>query len=297
MHQYCLEKWRMKLLKVPVKKIRKIKKDIYLLSFTSYYLAKKSLPGQFLHIKVDSSTILRRPFSVHRVAGNDIFVLFKIRGKGTHLLSQYRKGDFLDIIGPLGNKFNYHFIASPRQLPNEYKRLRILMAGGIGVAPLVFLGEKVKRSPVTGHPLKSLSSHGASKSQVLVLLGAKTKRDILCKEDFKKLGYKVLVATEDGSIGFKGTVIELLKKTLSTMDWGLSTKIYACGPKEMFLKLTRVLRNYPEVECEISFDQFMGCGVGICYACTIDTLDGPKRVCRDGPVFNLRKIRVNSLGS
>jgi len=126
----------MKLIKGAVKKVEKIKEDVYLLSFSSPYLAKKSAPGQFLHIKIDPATLLRRPFSVHKIRGNDIFILFRIRGKGTNLLSQYKKGNYLDILGPLGNGFNYS---------KSIKRncQHVIVAGGMGVAPLIFLGEKL----------------------------------------------------------------------------------------------------------------------------------------------------------
>jgi dihydroorotate dehydrogenase electron transfer subunit len=252
--------------------IIRLKRDVYLLSFFSSYLAKKSQPGQFLHVRVHSSLALRRPFSVHKVEGSSVFILFKVRGRGTLLLSRYRKGQALDIIGPLGNGFNHQSPITNHQSP-------ILVGGGMGVAPLVFLAQKI--SKVLG--LESRVSG-------LVLLGVKNRNEILCKDDFKRLGFRVLVATEDGSIGFRGTVIELLKRELLVINPQQPTKIYACGPKEMFYELADILADYPQIECETSFEQFMGCGIGACLGCVIKTRQGYKRVCKDGPVFDIRDV-------
>ena len=127
------------------------------------------------------------------------------------------------------------------------------------------------------------------KYQLAVILGARTKQELLCISEFKKLGCKVSVATEDGSEGFKGTVTELLQN-LSTITYQPTTNIYACGPKAMFLALAAVLRCCPQVECEVSFEQSMGCGIGICLGCVVNTVGGYKRVCKDGPVFNLKDM-------
>ena len=163
-------------LKVKISSVRKLKTDFYLLGFDCPYLARKSQPGNFLHIKVDK-TILRRPFSVHKVQGSKVYILFKLKGRGTKILARAKKGGYLDVIGPLGEGFKVNS-----------KTKNILLAGGIGVAPLVFLAEKLKGS------------------SGLVLLGAKDKKEILCENEFKKLGFKVQTATDDGSKGYKGSV-------------------------------------------------------------------------------------------
>ena len=165
-------------LKAKVSEIKKLKTGFYLLSFNSAYLAKKSQPGNFLHLKVDKA-ILRRPFSVHKVQGSKVYILFKLKGRGTKILSQTKKGSYLDIIGPLGEGFKVNL-----------RTKNILLAGGIGVAPLVFLAKKLKeiRNP-------------KSEIRNIVLLGAKNKQEILCESEFKKLGFNVQVATDDGSKG------------------------------------------------------------------------------------------------
>ena len=253
----------MKQICVKLESIKKLKPYIYLLEFKSPYIAKQAKPGQFLHIKIENKlTILRRPFSIHNIKGSSIYILFKVRGRGTEALSQFRKGDFLDIIGPLGNGFN---------LPKKEK-INILVAGGIGIAPLLFLAKRL------------------NKAQGIAVLGSKSKQEVICESEFRKLGYKVLMATEDGSRGFKGTAVGLLKNTLNKKCAMGNSNIYVCGPKEMFFEINKILKEHPKANCQVSFEQFMGCGLGICCTCSIETKNGYKKVCKDGPVFNIRDI-------
>jgi len=263
----------MKQIYTKIESIKKIKPLIYLLEFSSPYLAKKAKPGQFLHLKIENKvTILRRPFSIHSIKGNKVYILFKVRGRGTKLLSQFKKGDCLDIIGPLGKGFRYE----GRGRRDEG---RILIAGGIGVAPLVFLAEQLKKLQITNYKLQNL-----------VILGAKSKNEIVCEDEFKKLGYKVIVATEDGLRGSKGAAIDLLRKSIYDIRNTIYTDLYACGPKEMFFEINKIIKEYPQINCQVSFEQFMGCGLGICYGCSIETKNGYKKVCKDGPVFDIKDI-------
>jgi len=255
-------------LTVKVKKLNKIKVDIYLLSFDSAYLSKNSYPGQFLHIKI-IKTILRRPFSIHCVKGKTVFILFRIRGRGTQILSGYKPGDRVNIIGPLGKGF----CLSGKSDKN------ILLAGGLGVAPLLFLAQRL----TTVHSQQSIGHR-------LVLLGANTKKEILCEQEFKNMGFRVIIATEDGSKGYKGTVIEALKKILNTQYSILTTNIYACGPEAMFKGIGKVIGRRKNINCQVSFEQFMGCGLGACCGCTIETKKGYQKVCKDGPVFDIKDI-------
>lgn len=265
-------KYQMKIkqLTCVIDKVRKIRNDVYLFCLISPYLVKISSPGQFLHIKVNS-TILRRPFSIYKVNKNKIYIFFKVKGRGTVLLSRYRKGDNLDVIGPLGRGFDVR--------PKDKEAQSILVAGGMGVAPLVFLGEKLKAMQNTKH-----------KTQNSVLLGAKNKDEVLCEREFTKLGFKVFAATEDGSRGYKGTVLDLLQNELLAQCPVPYVNIYACGPKEMFFKMAVILKDYSKVNCQVSFEQFMGCGLGVCCGCTIETKNGYKKVCKDGPVFDIKDI-------
>jgi len=262
----------MKQLKVKTAFLKKIKSDVFLLGLDSSYLAKTAKPGQFLHVKVDDkTTILRRPLSVHKIEKNLVYILFRVRGRGTRLLANSKKGDIFDIIGPLGNGF---YVPHPTSHVQQ-----ILVAGGMGVAPLVFLAEKL-----TG------IKNQKSKIKNLVLLGAKSKKEVLAESEFKKLGFEINIATDDGTRGYKGSVVALLKKNLSAMRSPLNANIYACGPKEMFFEIKKVLEKYPKIQAQVSFEQFMGCGLGICYGCVIETKEGYKKVCKDGPVFDLKVI-------
>jgi dihydroorotate dehydrogenase electron transfer subunit len=262
-------------IEINVKFLKKLKPDVYLLGFNSSYLAKEAKPGQFIHIKIDNKvTILRRPFSIHKINGDTIYILFRVRGRGTKLLSQYKAGDILDIIGPLGRGFEI----SPQSTVHS-PRINILVAGGMGVAPLVFLAEELDHRPQT-------TDH----SKNLILLGAKRKKEILAEGEFRKLKFETHIATDDGSRGFKGSIVNLLKKTLATMDYRLSTNIYACGPKEMFYEIAKIIKGHRRVNCQVSFEQFMGCGLGVCCGCIIRTKTGYKKVCKDGPVFDIKQI-------
>jgi dihydroorotate dehydrogenase electron transfer subunit len=121
-----------------------------------------------------------------------------------------------------------------------------------------------------------------------VLIGAKTKSQILCENDFKKLGYSVKIATDDGSGGFKGKVTELLRNELSTMNQELTT-IYACGPRPMLKAISKISREY-KISAQISLEEHMACGIGACLGCVVNTKGGFKRVCKEGPVFKADEI-------
>ena len=233
------------------------------LNFTSVNIAKTALPGQFVNIRVDASLVplLRRPLSIHSVDGKTVMLLYEALGKGTEILSQRRSGEYLDLIGPLGSGFT----VTP-------SRTAILVAGGMGVAPLVFLAEKFQE----GKPL--------------VLIGAKTTKQILCVNEFKKIGCEVKVATDDGSSGFKGKVTDLLRKMLKrTTDNGQRTTIYACGPKPMLNAVSGIAKAN-NIPAQVSLEEHMACGIGACLGCVLDTTKGMKRVCKEGPVFKAEEI-------
>ena len=177
----------------------------------------------------------------------------------------------------------------------------ILVAGGIGVAPLYFLAERLvgcknwateKRSKE--QPIANDSLANKNQLDVLVLLGAETKEKILCLKDFRNLNVKVEIATEDGSKGFKGLVGDLLSQLLSKESQ--VNLICACGPVLMLRKVAELSFEY-KIPCQVSLEQKMGCGIGACLGCTIKGQTGYLRVCRDGPVFEARQIQWNELVS
>ena len=249
---------------------KKVGRDYCKMAICAPRIAREAHPGQFVHLRCSDGIepLLRRPFSFHRLNGGSFEILYKVIGQGTNLLAKKRKGDKIDILGPLGNGFDIQRTNEPTN-----QRTTILVAGGMGVAPLVALAEKLAR-----------------RTKPTVLIGAKTKKEILCAKEFKKLGAKVQLATDDGSLGYKGIVTDLLKKILlSTIDYKLST-IYACGPKPMLKEVVRIGQRL-RISTYGSLEQNMACGLGACLGCAVETKTGYKRVCKDGPVFNLQEIQ------
>ena len=256
----------MRQLKTKIIKSERIAPQFYKMTLKAPYLAKTAKPGQFVEARCSDGTdpLLRRPLSVHRVTKSGIELLYEVAGKGTELLSKMKAGGSLDVIGPLGHGFD---------IPAG-KGEAIIVAGGNGVAPLLFLAEKLI----------------ARKTMPHVLIGGCSKTHILCEKEFKRSGAKVSVATEDGSKGHKGLATELLKAFLRNTHYALLDKqIYACGPMGM-LKAVSEIAHKNRVLCQVSLEERMACGVGVCLGCPVKTVSGYKMVCEDGPVFNSDKI-------
>ncbi|MFH0738460.1 MAG: dihydroorotate dehydrogenase electron transfer subunit [Candidatus Omnitrophota bacterium] len=227
-------------------------------------ITEEALPGQFVHIRFSDSqeVFLRRPFSIHRVRGKRLEILYQVLGSGTEIFSKKKPGEHLDLIGPLGNGFKI--------LTRRLTQHPMIVAGGMGVAPLVFLAGKL-----TGTPK-------------LVLIGAKTREQILCEKEFKELDCNVKIATDDGSQGFKGYVSDLLKRELSAIGHQPS-QIYACGPKQMLKEVAAISNKY-NIPAQISLEEHMACGIGACLGCVVNTSAGFQRVCKEGPVFDAKEI-------
>lgn len=219
-------------------------------------------PGQFVQVLVEGSpsVFLRRPFSIHEVdtAGNSFRLLIQIKGEGTRKLSQLRTGDLLDVLYPLGNSFS---------LPHGNNVL--LVGGGCGVAPLLYLAQFLNAEGIRPR----------------ILTGWKTHRDIFEQEAYSRYG-EVLVTTEDGSSGEKGLVTDhsVLQKEKLTFD-----RIYCCGPDPM-MKAVSKLAAIHGIDCEVSLENTMACGFGVCLCCVTPTVRGNERVCMEGPVFNTRDL-------
>ena len=221
-------------------------------------IAATARPGQFVMMNCGQELTLRRPLSIHQVANsNQLYLLFNIVGKGTLWLSHCQKGDSLDLLGPLGNSFSIE--------PASKKML--LLAGGIGIAPLTFLAQQ---------------AIGQGKS-VTLLLGASTANQLYPQQALPG-GIQTIVTTEDGSAGKKGMLTDILPDFI---DW--ADQIYACGPLAMYQTIA-TQKQHMEKPIQISLEVRMGCGLGACYGCSIKTRHGMKQVCRDGPVFNLEEI-------
>ncbi len=229
-------------------------------------IAQQACPGQFAHLLCTDTTepLLRRPFSFHRLGEDSFELLYEVIGAGTKLLAKKRKGDTIDLIGPLGNGF-------PILQPTTYNLRPILIAGGMGVAPLLALAEKLKAQ------------------NPLILLGARSKKHLFCVNEFKKLGLKLRIATDDGSSGHHGFVTELLEDFLLHTTYDILYTIYSCGPKAMLKQVAKIAK-LKKVPCYVSLEEKMACGLGACLGCAVKTRTGYQRVCKEGPVFDAQNI-------
>lgn len=240
----------------------KLNANYYLLKLFSEEDLPFILPAQFVEIKIPNSpsTFLRRPISIHDVnyEKNTIKLLINIAGKGTESLSKIHADDYLNIVYPLGNSFT---------MPTSDKVL--LVGGGIGVAPLLYTA-------------KYFLNFGIESD---FLLGYRSKSNIVLHDKFSKYG-KVFYTTDDGSFGEEGHVLNHSIFTGSVFNY---KKIYACGPKIM-LKNLSIWANERNIDCEVSLENLMACGVGACLCCVQNTVDGHKCVCTKGPVFNSKEI-------
>ena len=228
-------------------------------------IAPRVQPGQFAHVRVLPlrDALLRRPFSIFQASHDTFSILYKTVGKGTEVRSRMLSGDELGVIGPLGRGFT---------VPQPGGEVPLLVAGGYGMAALYLLAQ---RSPQKG----------------IVFVGGRRRADILCEREFRELGWEVRVTTEDGSHGDKGLVTQPLQAELKRSRAG--RKLFACGPTPMLRAAGRIAAEF-DVPAELSMDEHMCCGVGVCLTCVIPVKAGGgweyQRTCTEGPVFDARQI-------
>ncbi len=264
-------------LSIPVLSKNILQEKIFRLTLSSAYISQRAKPGNFVHIRVGSTgnPLLRRPFSIHSVdiSKSRFDILFRVVGKGTELLSQANPGEVLDILGPIGNSFI---------LPPKSKEV-MLVAGGMGIAPLWFL-------------FTHMLAKGFDPSRITFLFGAKNKRELLYLEKFKKSKVKLLVTTDDGSLGSKGLVTEaFLKDIIGGNRDHQNLAVYSCGPEMMLARMSDLAKEYG-FSCQVSLETNMACGVGACWGCVVKLSDGTyQRVCADGPVFDAQKINFSKI--
>lgn len=241
-------------------KQKEILPGFYRMTLSAGGVAKIAKPGQFLHVRCDNTLdpLLRRPVSIHAVDRDkgEVSLFYRVVGRGTALLAEKEKGDKLNLLGPLGNGFT---------IPDGSGKVSVV-AGGIGIAPLYFF-------------LQELSG---LKIYADVFLGASTKKQLFFIREIKALGHSVFPATDDGTAGYHGTVVDLFEKNKTD-------RVYGCGPAGMLKGLCRAIRNR-KIFGEVSLEERMGCGVGACLSCVCKTVsEGEnyryRRVCVDGPVF------------
>ena len=248
----------MKPVDATVKSNAEVMPNIYLLWAKAPAIAKAAQPGQFVMVRAsgDNDRLLRRPLGIHRVnAKGEIALLYETVGKGTEWLAQRQRGEPLDIIGPLGRGFDI-----------ESERL-LLVAGGVGIAPMIFLAEKAV----------------ADGRKVTLLFGAKTAKQVYPKK-LLPAGVEFIPVTQDGLIERRGMVTDVLSELVDSVD-----QIFACGPAAMYKAMAQ-MKLLKGKRVQVSMEARMGCGFGICYGCTIKTRQGMRRVCDDGPVFELADL-------
>lgn len=220
------------------------------------------LPGQFVEVRIDDSpsTMLRRPISIHYVDrdANELWLLVALVGDGTRRLGSLSAGDTLNCVLPLGNGFT---------MANRPDERILLVGGGVGVAPLLYFGERLK----------------AVGAVPTFLLGARSASDLLMLDRFQAIG-TVAVTTEDGSMGEKGFVTNHSLLQQATFD-----RISTCGPKPMMVAVARYAAQ-ANIPCEASLENLMACGLGACLCCVEKTVDGNLCVCTEGPVFDTRRL-------
>ena len=234
-------------------------------------------PGQFVMIRFhdQSGPLLRRPFSIHRLITKKgrtcgIEILYKVVGEGTSKLAMCKKGDILDILGPLGNGFSFS---------DHYRRI-FMVAGGIGVAPMPFL-------------TAFLQSKGVEVSGCTVFLGGRSTEDLLCKDDFLRFGMNIHLTTDDGSTGEKCLVTHPLEIAAKKKRPDI---IYACGPLEMLTCVVNIADKL-KIPCQVSVETMMACGMGACLGCAVASRDASDRylhACVDGPVFKSSTLNLET---
>lgn len=241
----------------------------YLLRCSCPEIAANALPGQFIHVLIPqgSGLLLRRPFTIYSVEGDEITMLYQLIGEGTAVLSGLKHSDFIRVLGPLGNSFEIDPVPDPA----------IIVGGGAGIASLMLLAATLRKAGV----------------HALGLVGSVNRARLLSVEDLRTIGVEIHIATDDGSVGYHGFVTELLTQILETQELQ-KPRIYACGPDGMLRVVTKIALDYG-IPTRLAMENRMGCALGVCLGCVCKVqIPGGEfeyqRVCTEGPVFNAEDI-------
>lgn len=235
-------------------------------------LLAQAQPGQFVSVlcrrEESFDPLLRRPFSIYRAGGATFSLLYRVVGRGSRLLSTFREGEALDCVGPLGKGFSYG------DLPQDARV--VLVGGGIGVPPIFFLSQALMERGIIPE----------------VYAGFASADHVVAVDEWRRSGVPVQVATDDGSLGYRGFVTELLERRL---DEAGADRIYACGPRPMLRAVDRIAGER-HIPCQLALEEWMACGIGVCLSCVVKVADEQHpggrwmRVCREGPVFDGGKV-------
>ena len=241
-------------------KKEEIASGIFDFTIESEEIASEAQSGQFLHIDCGASSFLRRPISICDAENSEVRFIFQVKGEGTRSLAEYKVGDTINVMGPLGHGF---------EVKGEKP---VLIGGGIGVFPLFKL---------------------AKQTNAEVFLGFRDKSLVVMEEEFKAVSKSVTVGTDNGTYGYNGYVASAMAEYLDANECDM---IYCCGPKPM-LKTVKQIAESRGIPCQLSLEQRMGCGIGACLVCTCETVhegtDKHMRVCKRGPVFYSTEVTLN----
>ena len=251
---------------------QQLKKDLFKFSIKAPNIVKNSKQGNFIEIRVSEQTepFLRRPISIYNLDRDNgvLEFIFQVKGKGTEILSKKEVGDLIDVVGPLGyGTFKYE----------DYQNIAVI-GGGIGIFPLYELAKCAKNDN------KTVNTYIGFRNQDLVVL----------EEEFKQVSNNLILTTDDGSYGKKGFAINFLEEDINN---GKIDSIFACGPLPM-LKAVQKLASDKNIPCQISLEEKMACGLGVCLGCAVKTASSSKEnpeylhVCKAGPVFNSKDVEI-----
>ena len=237
---------------------------------------RESSPGQFVMVRMPNTDtpFLSRPFSIYSVYSQDketfLEILYKVAGRGTAVFSGLRKGNVLNVLGPLGKGFD---------VPPQCDKI-VLIAGGVGIAPLSFLAQRCEKD------------HNGP--EIICYAGAGSLESLVGIDRIEGMCSAVKISTDDGSWGYRGKVTELF---IRDMDLYVNngSRLYSCGPVPMLRRLQELVEGRPPVVCQVSLEERMACGIGACQGCVVKVRSGSAgkglpRVCKEGPVFDICEV-------
>ena len=252
---------------------KRVAADTFFLGLWSPRIVAEAKPGQFVMLRVGRGMdpLLRRPFSICGVRDDDlVLILYRVVGRGTTIMCDVREGESLSVLGPLGSGF---------EMPHKGEK-PLLVAGGMGIAPLIFLASTIEPGSFT------------------FLAGFGSAEEIVATDEIGLSGLDLSLSTDDGSAGHRGLVTELLENHLSGFNGNINPVVFACGPLPMLKEVAAITLD-KDVPCQVSLEASMACGLGACQGCAIrrssEQAIAYYHVCQDGPVFDVNVLDWGAL--